>query len=335
MEAVLMKKKVAIFCGGPSSEYEVSLNSARTIFEHLDKEKYEVSICYISKELHAKLVRNGKTNFEKSKTKTPLLKVLQKIKDEGFYALLAGIHGEFAEDGHLQSLLEFYKIPYSGSDIYGSTLAMDKYRSSLIVEKIPGLKMPVSVLILSNKNFNNTNLHYPLIIKPNTLGSSVGVFIVKDKNESNNALKVLKDKLKLREYIVQECLIGAIELSCGVLQKNNGEFVKLPPIEIRPKRSPFFDYNAKYQIGGSVEITPPKSVSKALSDKISELACDIHTCLGLRTYSRSDFLVKDNNIYYLETNTLPGMTTTSLLPQEAKAIGMSFEKLLDFLITNT
>ncbi len=328
-----MKKKVAIFCGGPSSEYEVSLSSARTIFDHLDNEKYEVVICFITKKLNAKLIRNGKTDFEKIKTKTSLLRILQKIKEEGYYALLAGIHGEFAEDGHLQSLLEFFKIPYSGSDIYGSTLAMDKYRSSLIVEKIPGLLIPASTLISSTKTFNEGNQRFPLIIKPNTLGSSVGVFIAKNKRELDKALKILK-KLNLSEYIVQECIEDAIELSCGVLQKNNGEFVKLPPIEIRPKKSAFFDYASKYQIGGSEEITPPVSISKALSDKISELSCTIHKYLGLKTYSRSDFLVKNNDIYYLETNTLPGMTATSLLPQEAKAIGISFEKLLDFFITN-
>ena len=136
-------------------------------------------------------------------------------------------------------------------------------------------------------------------------------------------------------FVVQDLIEQDIELSCGCLEKKNGEFIKLPPIEIIPQSSSFFDYKAKYSEGGSIEITPPEHISQDISETISQLAIDIHKLLGCTVYSRSDFLIKGNSIYYLETNTLPGMTSTSLLPQEASTVGISFTELIDFLIKNS
>ncbi len=329
-----MKKKIAIFCGGPSSEHDVSLNSARTIFKYLDKEKYTISICYISKKLHA--IVSDDIDFLKSSLSatTPLTHVLTNLKKEGYFALLAGLHGEFVEDGKLQALLELFSIPYSGSGVSGSALAMDKYRSSIIASKIPQLDIPPSILIKDLKKNDVSGLHFPLILKPNTLGSSVGVYIVKSKDDFKKALEATITKLNLKEILIQECIENALELSCGCLQKKNGTFIDIPPIEIRPKQV-FFDYASKYEVGGSEEITPPVSISKNMSDKISHITNLLHTHLGLQTYSRSDFLIKNDKLYYLETNTLPGMTATSLLPQEAMAAGISIPALLDFLIENS
>ncbi len=329
-----MKKKIAIFCGGPSSEHEVSLNSARTIFKHLDNTKYQITICYISKELNAKVFNDIDLLDTEIVTNTSLAQVLTGLKEKGYFALLAGLHGEFVEDGRLQGLLELFSIPYSGSGVSGSALAMDKYRSSLIASKIPQLRIPPTALINDFRNIDVSGLHYPLILKPNTLGSSVGVYIVKNIKELKDALEISTKKLGLNEILVQECIENAVELSCGCLQKKNGKFIDIPPIEIRPKQT-FFDYASKYEIGGSEEITPPVSISKIMSNKISKVTNLLHTYLGLQTYSRSDFLVKNGEIYYLETNTLPGMTATSLLPQEAKEAGIQFPVLLDFLIENS
>jgi D-alanine-D-alanine ligase len=135
--------------------------------------------------------------------------------------------------------------------------------------------------------------------------------------------------------LAQEYLEDAIEIQCGALQKKNGDFIALPPIEIIPKKNVFFDYDSKYLSGGATEITPPVSISKKLSDKISILSIEIHKLLALKTYSRTDFMVKNGKIYFLETNTLPGMTATSLLPQEANSIGISYPQLLDFIISNS
>lgn len=330
-----MKKKIAIFCGGPSSEHEVSLNSAKTIYKFIDKKNYEdVVVCYISKKLNAKVFGDITLLDTEISTSIPLSHVLNDLKKEGYFAFLAGLHGEFVEDGRLQALLELFSIPYSGSGVSGSSLAMDKYRSSIIALKIPQLRIPTTVLINDLNNVDISGLHYPLVLKPNTLGSSVGVSIVNSKDEFTKALKTLIKNLALKEVLVQECIENALELSCGCLQKKNGIFIDIPPIEIRPKQA-FFDYTSKYEIGGSEEITPPVSLSKKMSDKISYITNLMHSYLGLQTYSRSDFLVKNDEIFYLETNTLPGMTETSLLPKEAKAAGIPFPQLLDFIISNS
>lgn len=328
-------KKIAIFCGGPSVEHEVSINSAKTILKFIDKTQYEIVVCFISKNTKAKIVSPQDINFEKINASQSLPEVLQILKNEKYFALLSGIHGEFGEDGNLQNLLEVFDIPYSGTDSKGSSLAMDKYKSLTVVSQIKDLKIPASMLVNTKTPLQNKNITYPLIAKPNSLGSSVGIFVAKNEKETNNAIKILKNKLGLKEVLLQEYIEGAVEISCGCLVSKNGKFISLPPIEIKPKKSKLFDYASKYEIGGSEEITPPVSISKKLSDKISALSYQIHTLLGLKTYSRSDFMIKNNNIYYLETNTLPGMTATSLLPQEALEAGISFPKLIDFVIENS
>lgn len=328
-----MLKKVAIFCGGPSSEFEVSLNSARTIFQNLDKSKYEVYYFFISKDLKAKfLLGTDNVDFKKIKPAQPLITALEDFKEKNAFALLAGIHGEFVEDGKLQTLLETLNIPYSGSDSKGSMLAMDKYLSCLIAKEVKRLTIPKTHLLTATKYLKD--YEYPVLVKPNELGSSIGVYIATDKDELIKILAILRSHLKVSNVLVQEYLKGAIEISCGCLQKKDWDFTKLPPIEIKPKAE-LFDYASKYEIGGSEEITPPVSISEKLADEISSITCELHNLLGLKTYSRSDFLVKGDKIYYLETNTLPGMTATSLLPQEASAIGITFPELLDFLIENS
>jgi D-alanine-D-alanine ligase len=330
----MIKKKIAIFCGGPSSEHEVSINSARTIYQKIDKEKYELYFFYISKKGACKLLlAEDKIQFDKVATSTPLMRGLADLKRKKIFALLAGIHGEFVEDGKLQTILEVLQIPFSGSDSKGSAIAMDKYISCQLAKNIKGIAIPKTHLITKAQNINDYS--YPLFVKPNELGSSVGVFIVNNRKELKEAIDHLRNDLQINKILVQEYLKNAIEIQCGCLQKRDGGFITLPPIEIRPKKAKFFDYASKYEVGGSEEITPPVSISKKISDEISKLAITLHKELGLRTYSRSDFLLRDGKIYYLETNTLPGMTSTSLLPQEANCIGISFPQLLDFIISNS
>lgn len=325
-----MRKKIAIFCGGPSSEHEVSINSAKTIYKFIDKNNYDTFYFFISKDLKVKFKEaSDKFNFTVDSSDPSLIEALLHYPKKTL-ALLAGIHGEFVEDGKLQTILETNQIPYSGSDSKGSMLAMDKYLSALIAKEIKHLSIPTTHLL--TKTTSLKDYKYPVLIKPNELGSSVGVFIANNKDELMKALAVLRGNLNVDSVLVQEYITDAIEISCGCLQKKGWEFIKLPPIEIRPKKATLFDYASKYEIGGSEEITPPPSLSKELSDEISYLTCELHNLLGLKTYSRSDFLIKDDKIYYLETNTLPGMTATSLLPQEANAAGISFPELLDFII---
>lgn len=329
-----MYKKIAIFCGGPSSEHEVSLSSAKTIFEHLDKEKYEVVVCYITKKLNAKIIRNEDFDFIENKSTTPLIEILQQIKKENFFAFIAAMHGEFGEDGKLQALLEFEKIPYCGSNVESSALCTDKMRTMMIASA-EGMQIPkTTFLTIPHDLKETTKIKFPAIVKPNNLGSSVGLGIVNTQDELHSFAKSLLEDYGVTQILVQEIIHG-IELSCGTLEDKDGKFTFLPPIEIHPEKSELFDYEAKYIVGASKEITPPISISKSLSDKISEQASQIHIALGCKTFTRSDFMVRKNEVFYLETNTLPGMTVTSLLPQEAAAIGISFPQLLDFIISNS
>lgn len=322
--------KIAIFCGGPSSEHEVSLNSAATIAKHINRKKYEVFFFYISRDKQCVLVEAENVDLKNISATTSLLEGLKDIKEKRLFALLAGIHGEFVEDGQLQTLLDFFEIPYSGSSSKASSLCMDKYHTMQIVKNIPGVLTPQTII---TKSIGPTPFHYPKVIKPNSLGSSVGLFIAGNLSEEKNAIKAINSSYGQEEILIQE-LIDGIEIQCGVLQKKNGEFILLPPIEIQPLHSSTFDYDAKYTEGGAREITPPISISNSLSQKVSQMACDIHKELGCATYSRTDFIVKEDKIYFLEINTLPGMTSTSLLPQEANAIGIQFPELINFIIKN-
>ncbi len=330
------KSRIALVCGGPSSEHKVSLKSTQAILKNINNDKYQIFIFYITKNLT--------TCFFKSKTRElvipkdkklylPLLKGISKNLTKVDLALLMGIHGEFVEDGRLQSLLELFNIKYTGSKVEASILAMDKYFSSLLIGKNLKIKIPKTHLIdLKNLNLN-FKITYPVILKPNNAGSSIGIYLINSPKELKNALKKIANS-KFRYYLIQKYLENSLEISCGCLEDKNGNFIKLPPIEIIPKVSKFFNYQAKYSKSGSIEITPPVNLNPKLSNKISDLACKIHQLLRCSSYSRSDFLIHNNEIYYLETNTLPGMTATSLLPQEAQAKGINFPKLIDFIIQN-
>ena len=324
-------KKIAIFCGGPSSEHEVSISSATSILKNIDKSKYEVFIFYIKRDLQSIFFKAGDNlSIPKGNGYGKFLEVLEKEKDNFDIALLAPLHGEFGEDGTVQKILEDLGITYTGSGSKSSKICMDKFLTMEEIKDVKEINFPKTKKLVLQKNSEYVNpLQFPVILKPNALGSSVLVFIANDQNDFNNAIrKYLKNNVK--EILVQE-LIEGVELSCGCLEAKDQSFTLLPPIEIRPHSS-FFDYNSKYVQGGSEEITPPVSISKSEADKISDLAVKIHKKLKCRTYSRSDFIYKEGKIYFLEINTQPGMTSTSLLPQEAKAAGISFGNLIDFMI---
>lgn len=326
-------KKVAIFCGGPSSEHEVSLSSAKSILINIDRKKYDIYIFYIKKNFKSAFYKASKNiDAPKNTVFNDFEKVLKENRDNFDIALISALHGEFGEDGTVQMILEKLGIRYTGSNSKASALCMDKYFSTEKVKKIKGLNFPKTVRLDIDRTSNTPPLPFPFIIKPNSLGSSVLVFIVKNQKDFLNAVSKIR-KSEVKDLLFQK-LISGIEFSCGCLEKKNGQLIPLPPIEIIPK-STFFDYSAKYAIGGSEEITPPVSISKKESDRISKLAIDIHKALSCKTYSRSDFMYDNKKLFYLETNTLPGMTATSLLPQEAKAAKISFTKLLDLIITQS
>lgn len=328
-----MKRKIILACGGPSSEHDISIMSTNSILEHIDRSKYEVSLFYITKDKKVALLPAEKSfTIPDNQTYISLEDGVEKYLKDCDLVFLGALHGEFGEDGQIQKILEHNNIKYTGSNSQVSELVMNKEKTIEKVKVIPNILFPETVIVYPETKI--PTLTYPLFCKPNSLGSSVGAKVIHTQEELDNHLKNLWKLYLNMEVLLQEYIKG-LEISVGCLEKTNGEFIKLPPIEIIPTHSEYFDYDSKYIAGESLEITPPEHISNELAETISRFAMVVHKLLGCTVYSRTDIIVKDDDIYFLETNTLPGMTANSLLPKEAKAIGMNFTELLDFLISNS
>lgn len=305
------KKKIVVLMGGPSSEHEVSLWTGKMVVKHLDKRAYQVEPIIITKD-----------------NEWPI-----KPKDLDCDVAFIAMHGEYGEDGRIQSLLGKHNIPYTGSGQKASKLAMDKALASKALEKV-GLTSPSFVTFKKGNmkvSWNNLlKLGLPVVVKPVDLGSSVGTTIVRTIGKLAPAIN---DSLQYSDKVMVQKYIKGREFTCSVIEQG-GKTSALPPTEIIPKKQKFFDFKAKYTPGASREITPP-NLPKELIQLIQDKAVLAHKSLGCSSYSRVDFLMdKDNRVYFLEVNTLPGLTKTSLLPQAAKKAGIDFPKLLDIIIGN-
>lgn len=309
--------KIAVVCGGPSSEHEISLSTAKMIMGSLDRMKYVPTLVTIKK--------SGLWEFGSKKT-IDIGYAINELK--AFDFVFIAMHGVFGEDGRIQALLEWIGVPYSGSGVLSSAMAMDKGISNDVYRMI-GMNVPRYAVF--NKNSQNKGYKFgiPFVIKPVDGGSSVGVSIVKSKKELQVALRNAFEK---NDRVMVQQFIKGREFTCGVLEDNKGAAFALPPTEIIPKSSKFFDYKAKYKVGGSMEITLAH-LSKSMTKNMQVMALKVHKALGCRGMSRSDFILKGSTFHILETNTIPGMTKTSLLPQAAKAVGIGFPDMLDLIIS--
>lgn len=303
------KLKIALLAGGISGEREVSINTGKQIFSVLDKNKYEI------------FQYDPKTDLKQF-----FLDALEKKFDLVFPAL----HGPYGEDGKLQGMLDMIDMPYVFSDCLSSALAMNKQKSKIIARDT-GLDIIPDVVI--KKNYNSaqiiTKLSLPIVIKPIELGSSVGITIAKDEKELKKGINLA---FKHQNLLILEKFIQGRELTVAVIGQGRGARA-LPVIEIKPKVSSWFDYQAKYEVGGSEEICPAKIPDK-IRDRVQGLAAKIYLAIGCKDLARADFIwsKKGEKLYFLEINTIPGMTATSLAPQAAKAAGMEFGDFLDRLI---
>lgn len=304
----MMKKcRLALLAGGVSSEREVSLNSGDQVFAALDKEKYDI-IRYDPKTDLGRLVADA-----------------SKID-----AALIVLHGPYGEDGTVQGLMELLSIPYQGSGVLGSALAMNKVASKQMYEK-NGVPSPAYLAFTSAAEVDPDRcveqLGLPLVVKPSAAGSSVGLSIVRSRTDIVPAV----EKAFLHDAaVVMEAYITGTELTVGVI--GNDDLTALPIIEIIPdEHHEFFDYEAKYTAGVTREICPAR-ISASAARKAQDYAIKSHRALFCDGYSRSDMILSGDAVFVLETNTIPGMTATSLLPQAAKVAGMSFTVLLDRLI---
>ena len=311
----MFRKKITVLRGGPSSEYEVSMKTGASILDSLPEDKYDISDVAITKDNRW---------FLEGVEKTPV-DILKK-SDLVFNAL----HGEYGEDGKLQTLLDTFGVPYTGSKNISSALAMNKILAKKEYKKVD-IKTPVH-LEIEKDNFSIAEIFkifpMPAVIKPVGLGSSVGVSIIRTGIELDKALQDVfeySDKAMIEEYIEGK------EATCGVVDNFRGEEIyTLLPVEIIPE-SGFFDYESKY--GGGTQEICPGNFSEAEKIEIQKLAKKAHQVLGLRHYSRSDFIISPKRgIYILETNSLPGLTSESLFPKSLKAIGSNLEEFVEHLI---
>ncbi len=297
--------KIALLSGGLSKEREVSLKSGKKIYETL-KKKYRV-FQYDPKKDMEKLWRDA----------------LSKKIDLVFPAL----HGSYGEDGKLQGFLETLGVPYIFSGVLASSLAMDKHRSKILISN-KGIPVAKDLILRKKSEENIPNLEFPLVIKPVNSGSSVGISITKNKQQLK---KGIEEAFSHDEEIMIEEYIKGRELTVTIL--GNEEPRALPVLEIKPKNSEWFDYESKYTPGATEEICPAK-IPQKIEKKIQGYAKEIFLAIGCRDLARVDFIWDQNSgkIYFLEINTIPGMTGTSLVPQTARADGLNFERLLDKLI---
>jgi D-alanine-D-alanine ligase len=296
------KARVAVVMGGASAERDVSIQTGSGVLRALHNLGYEArSLDYDERFIDA---------------------IREMQPDLVFNAL----HGPGGEDGQIQGVLDFLHIPYTGSGVEAAALAMDKHlvKKLCAAEGLPTAAWDLFDLTGGTLPLLPGSLDLPLVIKPRFEGSSEGVTIVKTHEQWSQAMvEAAKD---YAEILAEEFIAGR-EFTCGVL----GE-VALPVIEIIANRDEFYSYEAKYAAGGSTHIVPAR-ISEDLSARIQMLALSMHRLLGLRDYSRADFIVSnEGRPYILEVNTLPGLTPTSLLPDACNAIGISYDALIDRLI---
>jgi D-alanine-D-alanine ligase len=297
-----LKKKILIISGGISKEREISLQTGNQVAKELKNNKYTVKIC--------------EPNHN-------LFKVIKKFKPNTIFNAL---HGQYGEDGYIQSILENIGIPYTHSGVIASAKAMDKEISKKIFIKHKILT-PKYIKYSFDDHFTKLipkikkKFGFPVVIKPINEGSSVNVYIC-NKSNLKNKLKKLKP---YKEILIEEFISGR-EIQAAILGNK-----KLGAIELKPKRK-FYDYEAKYNSKAQTRHIIPVDLSKRKFNELMSISYRVHNLLGCRGVTRSDFKYYKNKFYLLETNTQPGMTKLSLVPEICMHKGINFIKLIKLLL---
>ena len=297
-----MKKKILIISGGISKERTISLETGKEVAKELKKNKYKVTTC---------------------EPGNNLLKNINSYKPE---VIFNALHGQFGEDGYIQTILETQKIPYTHSGVIASSIAMDKEISKMIFIK-NNILTPKYIKFIYEKNEKNilekikNKLKFPVVVKPINEGSSVNVYICNRKN----ILKNLKKLTHYKEVLIEEFIPGR-EIQVAILGNK-----KLGTIELKPKRK-FYDYEAKYNPKAKTKHIMPVDLSKKNLKKIMDIALKAHKIIGCKGVTRSDFKFYNGKFYLLEINTQPGMTKLSLVPEIASYAGISFIKLIEWIL---
>lgn len=314
-----MQTIVGVLRGGPSREHEISLKTGAAMLANLPGERFTTHDIYIDRE--------GQWH-DRGRETTPE-RALRQID-----VALVGLHGEYGEDGEVQKVLERFGVPYTGADSFGSYLAQHKLMSKVRAQEA-GFLTPefrhVARLEDSEEIVSDVirSFHQPVVVKPVGWGSSVGVSIVGGYAPVLAAVQELFS-LGAPSILIEEYIRGR-ETTVGVVENLRGEVLySLPTIEIIPPEADFFSYGAKYS--GETREVCPGNFSRVTTEELQHIAKAMHRTLGLRHYSRSDFIVAPKGVYYLETNTLPGLTQESLLPKALAAVGVSFPDFLSHVV---
>ncbi len=330
------KIRVAVLMGGTSAERAISLSTGRQILAALDREKY------IPMALDAAALKGGSheplpagvTADVGSSEIAPLRIEELSCGEAGAKpdVVFIALHGKGGEDGTIQGMLELLGIPYTGSGVLASALAMDKALTKKLL-RAEGIAVPQDIVLKRHSSFAVAELSskiqasfgFPVIVKPNAQGSTIGCHVVREPSGLDEAIE---DAFRFDPTVLVEQFLTGTEITAGVLGNEKPE--ALPLIEIITG-SGFYDYHAKYSPGGSSHIIPAR-ISEAAAQTSTDYALRCHALLGCRGMSRTDLMVVGDQPYVLEINTIPGMTPTSLLPDAARAAGISFAELLDMLI---
>ena len=312
-------KNIAIIMGGYSSEYKISLTSGNVVYNNLDKSKFKGYRIHIFKEKWV-YVDEKDAEFTIDKNDFSVTVNNQKIT---FDCVFNAIHGTPGEDGLMQAYFELLQIPQTSCDYYQAALTFNK-RDLLSVLKPYGIKSATSYYLNLGDEIKQDEIlakvGLPCFVKPNKSGSSFGISKVKTKDEF---LYAVANAYKEDDEIIIESFLDGTEVSVGVINYK-GEIIVLPITEIVSEND-FFDYEAKY-LGKSQEITPAR-ISEEIADKIRTVAKKAYTILKMTGFSRSEFIIVNNEPFMLEMNTIPGLTTESLIPQQAKEAGISLQDL--------
>ena len=299
-----MKKKILILSGGISKERLISLDTGFQVAKELKKNGYRIKI---------------------SEPDDSLEKNIREFKPS---VIFNALHGQFGEDGYIQSILEQFKIPYTHSGVIASSIAMDKEISKKIFKQNNIITPKHIKYSFDKKNLELINkiskeLKFPVVVKPINEGSSVNVFICTKKN-INQTLK----KMKSYKQVMIEEFIGGREIQVAIMGNK-----KLGAIELKPKRK-FYDYQAKYNTNAKTQHIIPVNLQKKKLKEVLNIALKAHNKIGCRGVTRSDFKFYKNKFYLLELNTQPGMTKLSLVPEIAAYQGISFYKLIEWILND-
>ena len=298
----MAKARIAVVMGGPSTERDVSIASGRGVLAALERLEYDVQ----------------SLDFDDR-----FVDALATIAPD---AVFNALHGPGGEDGTLQGILDWMRVPYTGSDLRSCALALDKHitKKLLSAEGLPTPAWDTFDFDGGTLPLLPGSLNLPLVVKPRNEGSSTGVRLVRTHEEWSRAMIGISEQ---RATILAEEFVEGREFSCGIFFEQ-----PMPVIEILPEGREFYDYDAKYAPGGSRHDVPAK-IDHDLSHRIQMLALSTHRLVGLRDYSRTDVIVTaSGRPYILEINALPGLTPTSLFPEECAAAGIPFDALVDRLV---